>query len=102
MAAALPQLGRGVLVGRRGPPCGGGDLTPRKRPLLWRRPVPERGSPVNRGNRPPCDNGEGEEWPSPLPTTDFFPHASVPDNDGTIIRRFPHQGHDELIVRREG
>src|SRR5260370_21716181 len=68
MAAALPQLGRGVLVGRRGPPCGGADLTPRKRHLLWRRPVPERGSPVNRGNRPPCDNGEGEEWPSPLPT----------------------------------
>jgi dihydrofolate reductase len=30
--------------------------------------VPERGPPVNRGNRPPGDNGEGEEWPSPLPT----------------------------------
>ena len=32
---------------------------------LWRRPVPERGSPVNMGNRPHRDNGEGEEWPSP-------------------------------------
>src|SRR5262249_54100004 len=41
------------------------------RPWLGGRPVPERGTPVNRGNQPPGDNGEGEEWPSPLPTTNY-------------------------------
>ena len=41
---------------------------PRKGQASWRRPVPERGTPVNRGNRPPRDNGEGGEWPPPLPT----------------------------------
>ena len=33
-----------------GSPCGGDAVTPRKGHWLWRRPVPERGSPVNRGN----------------------------------------------------
>jgi hypothetical protein len=37
--------------------------------------VLEKGSPVNVGNGPHRDNGEGEEWPSPLPT--HCPHRET-------------------------
>ena len=36
----------------------------------WGRPVRESRTPVNMGNRPHCDNGEGEAsnpWPLPYP-----------------------------------
>jgi hypothetical protein len=52
-------------------------MTPRSGQLSWSRPVPETGTPVNSGNQPPRDNGEGEEWPSPLPTYGHFNGAAL-------------------------
>ncbi len=43
-------------------------MTPRPGQSLGGRPVTETVTPVNMGNRPHCDNGEGVASASPLPS----------------------------------
>src|SRR2546428_13720372 len=43
-------------------------MTPRPGQSLGGRPVTETVTPVNMGNRPYCDNGEGVATASPLPS----------------------------------
>ena len=43
-------------------------MTPRPGQSLGGRPVTETVTPVNMGNRPHCDNGEGVATASPLPS----------------------------------
>src|SRR5207244_8515833 len=46
-------------------------------------PVPEKGTPVNRGNRPPCDNGEGNgPLPYPLVSTPRVRYTMKPGLEG--------------------
>jgi hypothetical protein len=43
-------------------------MTPRPGQSLGGRPVTETVTPVNMGNQPHCDNGEGVATASPLPS----------------------------------
>jgi hypothetical protein len=50
------------------------------------RPVTARVTPVNMGNQPHCDNGEGVATASPLPSTDFIRRRL--SDGGVATRRY--------------
>src|SRR6266545_7002190 len=64
-------------------------MTPRAGQSLGGRPVTETVTPVNFGNHPHCDNGEGVATASPLPsrlkTASIFPLTFQPSASRTTI-----------------
>jgi len=75
-----------------------------ERPLdrghLYRgRPVTERVTPVNMGNEPHCDNGEGLASYQPLTHCDAMTRTLRVGNDAFRLDFGPHAGHNQAVNR---